>query len=400
MVHNNLWQSIAYLRYNKERDLRLKYMLLHTAVGSYPPVAAELSDELKPTLVDESIAARLIKAFNKAAEDERTIYPASKEDIWRGLQKGSHAPFLQLLSDENMSALAAYLCNMSRLGISEGLVQGANEYRRIIASRKYRRWLAIFNADRLVALAEALGVLPCENPEQGKFGFNIYSNLDEVVEKIEKYLQISVIPPDVEGGLFKLRTKKGTINHRDVFAVYTAWMIRELLKGQSTAKVCEIGAGIGKVAYYAHLLGIKSYTIVDLPYVNVLQGYYLIKCLPQANITLYGESKENSDDTIEILPYWSFEQKQNGSYDLTLNQDSFPEIDKATVLNYLKNIKMNTKKYFLSVNQESRAIEPAHDFEQNVVSELAKEAGGFRRVCRVPFWLRKGYVEEVFEIQR
>ncbi|MGA2368127.1 MAG: putative sugar O-methyltransferase [Dehalococcoidia bacterium] len=393
--------AIAFLRINIEQDWRLEHMLLHPSVRGYPPVVAALNGELKPTTADESIAARLIKAFKKAAEDECILNPASSIDVWGILQRGPHSAFLQLLRDENTTALAAYLCNMSRLGISEGLVQGEDEYRKIISSRKFRKWLAVYNADKLVALGEAMGVLPCKNPEQGKFVFNnIYSNLDEVVEKIEKYLQISIIPPNIEGCLFKLRTKKGTISYRDIFAVYTAWRIRELLKGPSSAKVCEIGGGIGKLAYYAHSFGIRNYTIVDLPYVNVLQGYYLIKCLPQANIILYGESKANCEDIIEIMPYWSFEHKPEGSYDLTINSDSFPEIDKKTVLNYLKNIKRNTKNYFLSVNQEGRIFDLVYDFEQSVVSELVEETGGFRRLSRFPFWLRKGYVEEVFEIKR
>jgi hypothetical protein len=41
--------------------------------------------------------------------------------------------------------------------------------------------------DRLVTLAEALTVLPYENPEQRRWGVNIYENLDAVAASIEEW---------------------------------------------------------------------------------------------------------------------------------------------------------------------------------------------------------------------
>jgi hypothetical protein len=361
-----------------------------------------LNKDIAPTHMDKLLTVRLIEAYKKASTDEIEVLKVSKDDLWDRLKQGTHAYFVELLREENIDALAVHLCNMARSGITEGLVQGENEYRKIISDRQYRQYLSISHADMLVSLAEAIGVMPCENPAQGTFGINIFSDLDQIIEKIEQCMKINIIPPDIEGGLLKLNTKKGSMNCRDISAVYTAWRIKEILRGQSMPAICEIGAGIGKVAYYAKLLGINYYTIIDLPHVNVLQGFYLIKSLPSANIVLYGEGATEKEDAIHVLPYWSFDRKAAESFDLTLNQDSFPEINGEIVLNYLKQMKRNTKKYFLSINQESQGVVWFSNFKQkqNVVAELVGEIQGFERISRAPFWLRKGYVEEVFEINR
>lgn len=391
-------KAITFLINKRGRESRLKRMLFHPDVRGYPRVNMVLNKDVSPTPQDRLITIRLIEAYKKASIDEAKVLQVPKADIWDRLKQGSHADFIRLLQQENADALAYYLCNMARMGASEGLVQGKNEYKRIISNGKYRSWLSLFNADKLICLAEALGILPCENPEQGRFGWNIHSDIDEIAEKIERYLQIKIIPPDIEGGLYKLRTKKGSISNRDIFAVYTAYRIKEVMKGHPNPVVCEIGAGIGKCAYYAHLFGIKNSTAIDLPHVNVLQGFYVIKSLPSAKVTLYGENKAKEKNAIAILPYWSLNNIAGKCFDLTLNSDSFPEISREIVVNYLNQIKRNTRSYFLSINQESQGPMSLSGIKQNIVSELIKEVEGFELVYRFPFWLRQGYVEELYKI--
>jgi hypothetical protein len=51
----------------------------------------------------------------------------------------------------------------------------------------------------------------------------------------------------------------------------------------------------------------------------------------------------------------------------------------------------------LSINQEAPRL-IADGRLQNVVADLVKRDAGFSRVSRSPYWLRRGYVEEVFEV--
>jgi hypothetical protein len=387
-----------FLTNQRQKDTRLKHMLLHPDICGYPKINTILTGNVNPTSKDKLTIERLLEAYRKAEVDEAKVIQRPELDVWVSLKQKAHADFLNLLQKENVDTLAYYLCNMARMDISEGIEQGANEYKKILTNRKYRSWLSQFNLDKLITLAEALGVLPYENPEQGRFGFNMYCDVDDIVENIERNLRINIIPPLDEGGSYKLNTGKGALHYRDIFSLYTAWRIKKILENEQNPIVCEIGAGVGKVAYYTHLFDIKNYTIIDLPYINVLQGFYLIRSLPSVEVILYGENQGGAKNPISILPYWSFEDIPEKYFTLTLNQDSFPEIDRKIVMSYLNLIKHNTKTYFLSINQEGESTMSLSGTKQNIVLKLINEVKGFESVYRFPFWLRKGYIEELFKI--
>jgi putative sugar O-methyltransferase len=198
--------------------------------------------------------------------------------------------------------------------------------------------------------------------------------------------------------LLKIRSAHGLFNERDLNAIYTAWSLKQLLPPD--AALAEIGAGSGRVAYWSWRFGFRSLTIFDLPHINVIQGYYLIKALPGAPITLFGETAaEESRQGVTILPGHRIHSDVTGHFDLVLNQDSFPEIDMDAVRSYLQRIKALSNRYFLSINHESRPRSVDGKLQLNVPQVVA-EVGGYRRAWRMPYWLRRGYVFELYEISR
>ncbi len=54
-------------------------------------------------------------------------------------------------------------------------------------------------------------------------------------------------------------------------------------------RVLEIGAGLGRTAYYAWRAGIRHYTIVDVPLTAVAQADFLGRTLGPEALTLAGE---------------------------------------------------------------------------------------------------------------
>lgn len=396
-IKNLPWLGPLYF-YNFTMDgVRLQHMIIHKNIKGYPNVEGFLERDITPTKSDLLLTERLLIAYKKAIADGRKEKNFDAKDMWTFLKKGPHSEFFSLLQNENVRPLAFYLCNMSRMGITHGVTQGKLELDRIRTNAVYRKWFNLFILDSLIRLAEAIGVLTVENPEQGIFGSAIFTNVDEVIEKIEDCLKIKIIPPNVEGGLYKLLTSKGGVHFRDISAIYTSWRCKDLLKGMSDPSLCEIGAGIGKVAYYSWLLGIKDYTIIDLPHINILQGFYLSKSLPSAKITLYGE-KVGKGQSISVLPDWTFMKMNSKQFSMTLNQDSLPEISRKAALAYLNQIKKNTKNLFLSINQESKNTMMIGALRQNVVSELVFDAKSYERIYRFPHWMREGYVEELYKI--
>jgi len=380
----------------QERGYRRR-LVTHAFSGSIPRIRTSIAREREPTDVDIGIATRVLDAWHRVIK----AYPAASnqlvDDVWTGLARHYHGELLALLEKRNPRAVAEYLCNMSRHDATVGITQGSIEFRKASASGHYRQWGGLLVLDRLVALAEIVGVLRVENPEQGRWAQNLHVDIDELIGKLEATLGIEIVVPDIEGGLFGLDSKSGRIHFRDVTALYAAWRIRALTDRREAVSICEIGGGIGRVAYYCAKFGIDNYVIYDLPLVNVLQGYFLVRAMPGARIVLYGEQRPADGRAIRVLPGWALSDAPPKAFDLVLNQDSFPEIDSSAVQAYLREIRRTTRAHLLSINHEAET--PIGESGKHlVVSNVIEEVGGFDRIYRFPCWVRAGYMEELYKV--
>jgi hypothetical protein len=187
-----------------------------------------------------------------------------------------------------------------------------------------------------------------------------------------------VCPPLV-GGYFGVRLRGGLMFATTCNQLYAAYRLAELASEAHRRTACEIGGGYGGCAYYAYLLGLREYRLFDLPVVNVLQGYYLAKALPGANVVLFGEVE--AADSICVYPYWLLRKQADESFGVALNQDSVPEIAPALAEEYLRDI-ARTSRLFLSINQESQGPSGPPG---NSVPEMADRCRMLRRISRYPF---------------
>lgn len=351
---------------------RRQDVIAHRAFRA-PVIPHLIVPDVPATPRDVEIAERLLRAWRRAMADHRT--PA--QDLWTLVIDGQRR-FLELLRQGDPRTLAAYLCNMSRHDATLGTVQGEAEHARLLRDGAYRAYIARMAKDKLVSLAEAVGVLPCENPESGPYGESLHLDAGLLAGRISAAVGLDITPPPIDGGLLKIRAGEALFGERDLNAVFTALGMR------GTARICEIGGGSGRVAYWSHRLGARSYALVDLPHVNVVQGFYLLKALPDGAVSLHGEPAA----AVAIHPCDALPE---GSFDLVLNQDSFPEIGRDTVLAYLDWIADHAAA-FLSINHESQGEYPGGRHLR--VLDLVRETGRLELVERIPYWLRKGYVRE------
>ena len=378
-----------------ERGYRRR-LITHAQSRAAPRIRASFAPERRPLDADVEAASRVLNAWHRGLERHPVVSSDSADALWGGLARHHHGELFSLLGKKNPLGLAEYLCNMPRHGATHGIIQGEAEFRKASASRRFQDWSALFILDRLVSLAEIVGVLRMENPEQGRWGENLYEAPDELVAKLENALGIGITVPPVEGCLFTLETKSGRLHFRDITALYAAWRIRAITNHLEGAAICEIGGGVGRVAYYCSKFGIGNFAIFDLPLVNVLQGYFLIRALPGANVVLYGEDMPADGRAIRVLPGWAFQEVPSKTFDLVLNQDSFPEIERSTVRQYLREIARTTRSHFLSINHEAESPIGASAARTLVVGDVVQEVGGFERLYRFPCWVRAGYVEELY----
>ena len=84
-----------------------------------------------------------------------------------------------------------------------------------------------------------------------------------MLDRIEDELQLQLSFPAPFAGERGIESSRGLIAYRAVDALYQAWRVAQLLPG--AGRVVEIGAGLGRTAYYARLFGIDDYTLVVVP---------------------------------------------------------------------------------------------------------------------------------------
>jgi hypothetical protein len=212
-------------------------------------------------------------------------------------------------------------------------------------------------------LSEALGAERLRNPEHVSPQMRVRTLLREldsaeaILLRMDK-LRGPVDFPNPFPGETGTVTKRGIASHRAIHAIYQA----SLLNGS----VLEIGGGLGRTAYYAHRFGIADYTIVDLPFSGISQGYFLAKTLGAHCIEL-----QSPDQFFASA----------ATYDLVLNVDSMTELSVDAAQKYARAIKERTKR-FISINHESGRF---------TIRDLFGKPQS-----RHPDWLRTGYVEETF----
>lgn len=371
---------------------RQDYLMTHPlAKGRLPEIElARVAAIDRPERQSE--ARRLLDAYKRAtaSESTSTFARASDDDLWTNLVRRELGELLDILAADDASRLAKYLLNFGEEYVwFGGLTFALDGY---TGSTDETRAAQIY-FEKAVCLAEAVGALPMEHPEHGRWGENLYAKPDAVMLAIESELGISIAPPAGASFVAGIKTSLGVFNYRHLNAIYTAHLLSRLVPGGSA--VAEYGGGLGTVGLYCRRMGIRDYTLYDLPITNLFSGNFLINALGSDAVTLFGETPRS--DTMKVMPFWTCATAAGGAYDLSLNQDSFPEIDAGLVRRLLQEIGRSTRGLFVSINHEAQSDMTETEKQLNV-SNMLKGNEGFRSLSRKKYWLREGYAEEVYKI--
>ncbi len=203
--------------------------------------------------------------------------------------------------------------------------------------------------------------------------------MESLLCAIDQQIGYGVTFPTPFPNEYGIVTSRGIVSHRAIHAIYYASRLSMLHPRGRGYSILEIGAGMGRSALYAHQWGLGQYTIVDLPMANVAQAAFLGAVLGEDAICLTGENRSG----IRILtPNWLF--ATGDRFDIMLNTDSLTEMPLETATRYAQ-IAMDRAGKLLSINHEANDL---------LVHELAPLRG--RSLYRGSYWLRSGYVEELF----
>lgn len=356
---------------------------LHHPVRSIPELVVAANGA-----PDTALAERVIKAFQGVAR-------VDAGPVWEVLVRDKQGNLETWLEHGSVHELSQDLSCLGRSEAAQGFFGGAGQHAKCERDPAFAKLLAAWIYDKLLSLAEAVGVVRLELPETGPWGETLKLSPVELWNRIEGKLGIELSPPDHVGGCLGIRAGDNIIQMRVLEAIYAAFRLRQLSEQRGFKSVCELGAGAGLTAYYAILLGVEEYTIIDLPTMNAVQGYMLGGSRIGDHVALRGE--ESHGKRVHILPPEAFSSLPLKAFELLYNQDSLPEIEHEAAISYLRDAARLNIPIILSINQEAHL--PTVDGYQASVPELIAEAGGYGLSSRHRHWLREGYLEEIYELR-
>ena len=308
----------------------------------------------------------------------------NKDSIWLNIFNNFHKNVIDIIKSDK-SRIEDILDDPSKYDIFYGFDSNCNY---VLKNTRYSDYFENDELviDKILNFAEYLGILRHNNPERYRIIFKKPS-LDNLINEIEKKINIELKFKNVFPGEKGVKTQKGIISNREIQAIYQAYKIKEIFKKNNYKNILEIGGGLGRTAYYCYKFGIKDYTIVDLLIPRVCQLNYLSRVLNEENIINESQiiNLENLENKIKIIsPNYLF--NKNIKYDLIFNSDSITEIDSVNQNKYINFIKKNAK-YFYSINHESNKNRVNGLFSNTNILEVEKNL----------YWLRRGYLEEHFK---
>lgn len=245
----------------------------------------------------------------------------------------------------------------------------------------------------LVKLAEALGISGMSNPEaDAAFAKHVPSRTnvdgltaDQILDQIQTRLPFPIRFPPFSGNCtMGLATRYGVTSNRHIFYLWVLKRIREICPDPHTA-ILELGAGFGVLGYYLDQVGYRDYTTIDLALINACQAYFLSRNLPERNLILSGDVANPFDpghrDSIKLLHASDFVDVPTGRFGIMINMDGLTEMGIAEATKYVQH---DCAPMLLSIN---------HEVNEFRVADIAQNR---KLKSRYPFWLRDGYVEELY----
>jgi hypothetical protein len=331
--------------------------------------------------------SRVIDAYGLACREQIDAAPS----MWTDLE-ASNGEFVNALKKGDFEQLSQ---TFSRLFQSKAIV-GLGKFDETLVNdvrmNNEKSHLQLRITDALVSLGQAIGVLQVTSVEQQGVEPQLKIlevDLTKLLHEIESRIGFKLDSPKI-GSTYGCMVEDRFITLDGIINAYVAHRLIQLGLSKSSSLV-EIGGGFGSLAEIIYRALGCPYFLYDLPWVAAIQGYFLIMALPAGTVRLLGET----NGTVQVLPFWRFADWPERSIDYLVNSDSLPEMGFDTASDYIHKISNKLRGLFLSINQEAMA-KNSNVGQQNCVNAMIRSTTNLRLVSRSIYWMRQGYVEEVF----
>jgi hypothetical protein len=331
--------------------------------------------------LDAGLVRRIKKAYRLGLENSGNPDPSMWTTTFRERQKPIHDT---LMSEDDLIT-SAILSNPAHTELYFGMdsiyAAGTQELKTMDPPRSI---LVYFILDTFAKLAEAVGARPAWNPEASQKR-STETDLEPVISTLDEIFGFNITFPNPFDSEFGVKTSRGIMGQRGPLSLYQAWRSTGICRLIGGNRILEIGAGVGRTAYYASVMGFKDYTIIDLPLGNVGQAVFLGAVLGPDAVWLPGDPVSDQPGRIRILPPgWIKDTSEN--FDLIVNVDSMTEMSNKQALEYFT-FAYEHAQVFLSINHEANPFR---------VYDLPRMAGLSIQSTRHSCHVRPGYFEECF----
>lgn len=329
---------------------------------------------------DANLIRRIVLSYQKSAAQQKQL----GSSMWKLFFNERHAKTHRLILENDIQAVTYILRNPGKTE----LFYGFDPLTKSILEKHQRQNHS--NSDhgrareRFKDLVSVLQAMDPEFKKESRRETTPYA-VEDIIARIEKHLGTTLSFPNHYPDEFGLKTSRGVASYRAIQAIYQAWKIKQIVADIENPRVLEIGPGLGRTAHFSRLLGIKDYTIVDIPFSLLSSSYFLGRTLGEDNLHFSFETVTDEDDLtqkIKILTPRDFMSGQR-EYDLIVNFDSMTEMDPATAAQYISKIAKNSKR-FLSVN---------HSLNPFTVRQLLEPYQQKAKITHKRYPIRKGYNE-------
>ena len=345
------------------------------------------SDATQPFQKEPGIGSRLLEIWDQLlGQLESNGSDIQTSGVWEMMKWEFHQEFLSVFEARDSTAIEKFFDLVRQNKVTHGIGYGEEAFR-VFSSEETRKEFIEDLWVQIIVLGMSVGAIPYWSFEQPN-KFNPYEiPLIELKEMVEGAIGFNISANDNMGN-FGLRIGNSLIDEKICQDIFTAWNISQLIsrKGLRRGRVAEIGAGMGGTAEILYKYFNIRVDIYDLPVVNILQ---IANLSTSVSLKILDDPRNNN--MVNILPYFEFAKQK---YDLVLNRDSFPEMQKEQLSRYIIRT-AKVSKNLLSINQESQNLDGTTEGRQHWAHKEFMKSGLWKSSLRLPFPFRDGYVYEL-----
>lgn len=310
--------------------------------------------------IHSNILKRIARSYNKAKFQQKDApQPYQVGQMWQGIVNAEFQELLTCLQLEDISGLETILTNLHRKPCSGSAGGGYGDYHTLKKHPILYKYLFAYTWHKY---------------------YKTYKQINGNVSELSWPLVGNPV------GLHH----HGQIIPTDAFRhYYYAGEILSLLQDTDRPVVCEIGGGVGGLAYAVTSKATRNmqYILLDIPETLVLSSYFLMTALPDKNVLLYGEGSLDPANLnlydIVLMPNFVLPKLGQQVIDLFFNSCSFSEMDSITVKEYIRRIETICKKHFMHINHNAKFIWYDRDGKKNVnlpANEIIPDPDQFRKI--------------------